>query len=730
MSGFAIKLAAVANQTAEPITRTAGDALLAACRAVGQAKGIEVRRPRKSTDDEGPAGSETLEEIARSSGFHIRQVTLSRGWNSGPGAEPLLAQLGDENHRPVALIPTVRTRGPSSPRYELYDPVSDRRVPVTEDQASHIAPAAWMFYPTLPDRGLELADLLRFSLPGVLREFRFLVVLAALGGLLGLAVPIGSGVLLDQVIPEIDLPETGRTSLLVLCLFLVAMSFSTMILQVVEGLTLLRIEGKVVPRLVPALWDRLLRLPTRFFAGFSSGDLALRAMGLSLIFKKFSGAVVSTMITGLMSLFNLGLLFWYSWRLAFVSVFLVGIMLVVSLMLLAAQLRKEAMIRKAEGSIMSFLLEIVGGMTMLRTAGAENRAFGRWAGPYADQLGLMIESRRYSRWLHLFLATFPMVIAIVIYLGTIHLSTDRLSTGSFLALTIALGNVITAVLAVAYTLLDLLDLPPLYDRVRPILEAQPEFPAAVLEPVRLAGALSLNAVSFRYPGQDDGTKVLSEVSLQVRPGEFVAIVGASGSGKSTILRLLLGFESPDAGTVTYDGRELSTLDLREVRRQIGVVLQNAQLLPGDIFNNIVGFASDLTMEDAWKAARLAGLEEDIPRFPWACTPSSVKAAATSPAASGSGFSSRGHRPAPADLDVRRGDQRPRQPHTGHRHREHHPRTSGRHPRGHCPSLDDRRPCRSHLRGEARSNRPVRRLSPVAGRTRSVPGACPPPSHLS
>ncbi len=109
--------------------------------------------------------------------------------------------------------------------------------------------------------------------------------------------------------------------------------------------------------------------------------------------------------------------------------------------------------------------------------------------------------------------------------------------------------------------------------------------------------------------------MLSDVSLQVRPGEFVAIVGASGSGKSTILRLLLGFETPDTGTVTYDGRELTTLDLREVRRQIGVVLQNAQLLPGDIFNNIVGFAPDLTMDDAWQAAKLAGLEEDIRSFP-------------------------------------------------------------------------------------------------------------------
>jgi ABC-type bacteriocin/lantibiotic exporter with double-glycine peptidase domain len=127
--------------------------------------------------------------------------------------------------------------------------------------------------------------------------------------------------------------------------------------------------------------------------------------------------------------------------------------------------------------------------------------------------------------------------------------------------------------------------------------------------------MSLAAVSFHYPGQDDGTKVLDGVSLQVRPGEFVAIVGASGSGKSTIMRLLLGFETPDTGLVSYDGRELLTLDPREVRRQIGVVLQHAELMPGDIFSNIVGFDSTLTLEDAWNAARLAGLDDEIRRLP-------------------------------------------------------------------------------------------------------------------
>ncbi len=202
-----------------------------------------------------------------------------------------------------------------------------------------------------------------------------------------------------------------------------------------------------------------------------------------------------------------------------------------------------------------------------------------------------------------------------VYIGAIHLDPNLLDTGSFLAFNIAFANLMAAVLEVGYTSIGLLELIPRYERLRPILEEEPEFAAAVLDPVRLMGALALNHVSFRYPTQERGAKVLDNVSLQVRPGEFVAIVGPSGSGKSTLMRLLLGFEAPDSGTVTYDGRELATLDPREVRRQIGVVLQHSELMPSDLFNNIVGFAPYLNMDDAWRAARLAGLEDDIRRMP-------------------------------------------------------------------------------------------------------------------
>ncbi|QEH36011.1 Lactococcin-G-processing and transport ATP-binding protein LagD [Aquisphaera giovannonii] len=610
-------LAAAANE-ADLLPPVEEDPLLAACRVVGGELGIEVHAPRKATDDDRPGGGTTLEEIARSSGFHARQVVLPRGW-TGRGGEPLLASLDDAEGRPqpVALIPGLdRGRGRfAARRYDLYDPATDRREPIRRDQAARLSRTAWTFYRTLPDGPLTLRDLARFARRGVSREVRLVLAMAALGGLLGLAMPVGAGVLVDQVIPEVGISAQGRVRLASLCLLLAAMAVATAIFEVVEGMALLRIEGKVVPAVLPAVWDRLLRLPTRFFAGFSSGDLAVRTLGLGVVLRKVSGAMASALVGGLFSLSNLALLFWYSWRLASICTALIALMALTILLLLAGQLRQEARIRQVEGSIIGFLFEVVGGIAKLRTAGAENRAFARWSDLYGEQLGLMIKARRFANRLHRFLAVFPMLLAMVVYYGAIRLDPDRLSTGDFLALSIALSNLIASVLAVAYTALGLLDVPPLYERIRPVLETVPEFPAAAPEPLRLNGAIALSGVTFRYPGQETAARVLDGVDLQVRPGEFIAIVGASGSGKSTILRLLLGFEAPDRGSVTYDGRDLATLDIREVRRQIGVVLQDAQLMPGDIFSNIVGFAPGLTMDDAWRAARLAGLDAEIRDMP-------------------------------------------------------------------------------------------------------------------
>ena len=153
---------------------------------------------------------------------------------------------------------------------------------------------------------------------------------------------------------------------------------------------------------------------------------------------------------------------------------------------------------------------------------------------------------------------------------------------------------------------------PLFERVRPILDARPETAADGIDPGDLKGELEFAGVTFRY--SQTGPNAIDGMSFSIRQGDYVAFVGPSGCGKSTIYRLLLGFERPSSGTVFLDTHNLSSLDLTEVRRRMGVVLQNGQIVAGSIFENIAGM-SPLSPDDAWAAARAAALEDDIRAMP-------------------------------------------------------------------------------------------------------------------
>ena len=152
----------------------------------------------------------------------------------------------------------------------------------------------------------------------------------------------------------------------------------------------------------------------------------------------------------------------------------------------------------------------------------------------------------------------------------------------------------------------------MWDWISPILTTETEAKSGQEPPGILTGSIELHHVSFRY--SPDTPLVLQDISLKINPGEFVAIVGASGSGKSTLLRILLGFEKPDTGSVLYDLKSLVQLNIREVRNQIGVVLQEGQLMSGSILNNIAGTRT-LSLEEAWSAAKSVGLDTEIREMP-------------------------------------------------------------------------------------------------------------------
>jgi ABC-type bacteriocin/lantibiotic exporter with double-glycine peptidase domain len=180
------------------------------------------------------------------------------------------------------------------------------------------------------------------------------------------------------------------------------------------------------------------------------------------------------------------------------------------------------------------------------------------------------------------------------------------------AFSAAFGQLTAGLASVVKAATDMMGLMPLYERARPLLEARPETAQPREAPGLLSGAIEFSGVTFGY--NTDAPPVLQDLSFSIRPGEFVAIVGPSGCGKSTILRLLLGFEEPQAGEIRYDGRSLSTLDNVALRRQVGVVLQNGRVQPGNLIENIGG-GRPIPLEEGWHAARLAGMEADIKAMP-------------------------------------------------------------------------------------------------------------------
>jgi ATP-binding cassette subfamily C protein len=267
---------------------------------------------------------------------------------------------------------------------------------------------------------------------------------------------------------------------------------------------------------------------------------------------------------------------------------------------------------EAQGRLSGVVLQMLTAIAKLRVAGAEQRAFRIWANTFAGQRRLRFRIGTASNLRDTFNAAWPLLTTAAVFAAVAYGSQGPMSAGTFLAFSAAFGQFGAATLALADTLTSLLQIVPLYERARPILETPPEDNEERTDPGELTGAVEVSQVSFRYtPG---GPLALREISLRAEPGEFIAIVGPSGAGKSSLLRVLLGFEQPETGSVYVDGQDLRHLDREAVRRQLGVVMQNGKLIPGSILDNIIG-SSLMTLEEAWEAARLAGIEQDIKRLP-------------------------------------------------------------------------------------------------------------------
>lgn len=580
-----------------------GTPLLIAVGAVGRAMGIVVNPPAQSEDMS--RVSDPLEAIARASRFRTRRVLLVGSWWQQEQG-PLLAYTRDK--QPVALLPHKGNH------YLLFDPETRNRKLVTKAIAQTLSPEAQMFYRPLPQIVRNSLELFKFGIFGNTSTLIGVIVLGVLGTLLGMVTPQATAMLVNDAIPD-----SNRTQVLQIGLGLFAAAIGQSVFQMAQGILTLRLENSADANLQPAVWSKLLNLKPAFFRSFSSGDLLSRLLAVSHIRSKLSGATQRSLLSGVFSLLNLALMFVYSFQLALVGMGLTLFAVIVTVTSSLLLIRKNRKLEAADGLISGLVVELINGVSKLRVAAAEERAFAAWAKNYSQRAKIKAGIKKIDDSVSVFNEALPLVSSILLYWFAILFiqmaqgsGGSGLNMGTFLAFNSAFGTFIGGVTELSNTLTDVLEIVPLWERAKPIVQGLPEADPSSADPGRLTGRIYLDHVTFRY--REDGPMTLDDVTIKIEPGEFVAFVGPSGSGKSTIFRLLLGFETPLSGTVYYDGQDLSGLDVQAVRRQLGVVLQNGRINSGAIFENITCGAL-VTLDEAWQAARMAGFAEDIEQMP-------------------------------------------------------------------------------------------------------------------
>lgn len=593
-------VAAIAT-VAEPAAHAADlpapgrDPLAAALHRIGRHMGFAVASLPPERED--MALDEKLWWLIRESHLRIREVSLrSDAWQRD--GMPLLV-FTQEDDRPCVALPDA------GGRWQLVEPVTAERRSLTRDNAADLQPRGFMIYRALP-AAMTPWQVARFTFTGSRRDIRRVVGLSAFVAALGLVTPVVTKVIVDEIIPHAELQYLGE-----MIIVLAAVALGTALFELARAIALVRVEGRGSIQLQAGIWDRIMRLPSTFFRGYSVGDLAMRIFGVELIRHLVSGVAIGALLGGVFSAVNLVLMLYFDWRLGLLAGGLA--IVVLGAIYLAARLQLDHLRRvmMQEGRVTGIVVQLLSGIAKLRVAAAETRAFSYWAEAFAEQRRYKYQADTLRNRVTIIAGLLPLLFAIVVF-AAIGMQRETIDTGSFVAFNAALGQFVLGIVAVAGALSQALSAVPLYERLGPILEAAPETSQATGTVEPLAGAIEVNAISFRYA--PTGPLVLNDVSFQVQPGEFVAFVGPSGSGKSTLFRILLGFEAPTTGTVYYDGKDLRRLDVRAVRQQLGVVLQSAKLSPGTILENIVG-ASRLTVNDAMEAVRMAGMEADLEAMP-------------------------------------------------------------------------------------------------------------------
>ena len=541
---------------------------------------------------------EQMDYCLRPYGLMRRNVELTEGWYRDAYG-PILA-FTKEDQAAVALLPG-KVAG-----YYYKDPATEKTVRLNKETAAGFETEAICFYRPLPQRKLGIPDLLLYMKRCVSLS-DMIIILASFFAVafVGMLVPRLTKMLTGPVL------SSGRADALIgIAICMVCVSVASQLLNIAKGLASSRVSTKTSLGVQASMMMRLMTLPASFFRQYSAGELKSRSMSVNQLCSVLNGMVMTAGLTSLTSLVYVSQIFSFAPILVIPSLIILAVTIAFSVITTMVQIdiNKKQMELSAKESGLSYSL--ITGVQKLKLAGAEKRAFAKWLDLYARGAEFSFNPPMFIKINGVISTGITLVSNIVLYYLAVK---SEIGQSSYFAFTAAYGMVSGAFMSLSQIALSAAQIRPILEMAEPFLKTEPEKTTGKEIVTRISGGIEMDHVSFRY--EEGRPYILNDLSLKVRPGEYVAIVGKTGCGKSTLMRLLLGFEKPEKGAIFFDGRNLENLDKSSLRRKIGTVMQDAGLFQGDIYSNIVITAPELTLDDAWEAAEKAGIADDIRRMP-------------------------------------------------------------------------------------------------------------------
>jgi len=425
----------------------------------------------------------------------------------------------------------------------------------------------------------------------------------------GLITPLFTQLLLDRVVVQ------GSTATLTAVgLGLLFFGLFRVMMNGLRQYLLYQTANRVDLALIVGFISHIFRLPLNFFESRYVGDITSRVDENYKIRSFLTGEALTTLLDLLTVFVYVGMMFWYSWQMALLALLIVPPFVSLAVIATPFLQRISREIFNAKTAESSYLIEGITGMSTVKSMGIERTVRWHWEELFYKYVKVTFSGQIIGNTLQLFSSTIEVVVSrTLLWLGAWQVIHNQLTIGQLVAFNMLLGNLINPFKRLISLWNQFQEVVIAVERINDVIDAKAEEDLQIqFRPSlpRIYGHIRFGQVTFRYKPESD-INTLENLSFEVQPGQTVAIVGRSGSGKTTIAKLILALYSVTDGKVLVDGHDVASISLLSLRQQIGVVDQNTFLFGGTIYENISIGHPEATLEDIVETARLSGADQFI-----------------------------------------------------------------------------------------------------------------------